>query len=107
MLFAIAALLCLVAGEPASAESPETGSIFDTSHMHELEIIELQKNGYFKTYFARNGNSMVLVTDYRSTAILPKGSRVKGTFLFVAMRKLLYRGTQYEMPEYAVYEASR
>ena len=102
MLFAIAALLCLVAGEPASAESPETGSIFDTSQMHELEIVELQKNGYFKTYFARNAEAMALVTDYRSTAIVPKGSRVKGTFLFVAMRKVIYRGTQYELPEYAV-----
>jgi hypothetical protein len=102
---AVTALLCLLAGQPRGAQSPESGSIFDTSQMHGLEIIELHKNGYFKTYFARHGEAMVLVTDYRSTSIVPKGSRVKGTFLFVAMRKVLYRGTQYEMPEYAIYAA--
>lgn len=98
---ALFALLCLAR---ISAQTPEAGSIFDTSRMQEVEIIELQKNGYFKTYFALSGEAMVLVTDYRSTSMLAKGSRIKGTFLFVGMRKVLYRGTQYELPVYGVYE---
>jgi hypothetical protein len=97
------ALLCLLLFEPLTAGPVTDGSIFDTSHMRELEIVELQQNGYFKTYFARNGEAMVLVTDYRSATIVPNGSRMKGTFLFIAVRKVLYRGTQYELPEYGVY----
>lgn len=100
-------LFCLLVARQTSAESPEAGSIFDTSQLHELEIVELHKNGYFKTYFARNGDTLVLVTDYRSTAIVPKGNRVKGTFHFIAIRKILYRGTQYELPEYGIYEAGK
>jgi hypothetical protein len=99
------ALLCLLLFEAVSAGSITDGSIFDTSKMRELEILELQQNGYFKTYFARHNEALVLVTDYRTTSIVSKGTRITGTFLFVNMRKVLYRGTEYELPVYAVYPA--
>jgi hypothetical protein len=72
--------------------------------MSELVVSEVHKNGYFKTYFAKDKDTLVLVTDYRTTALLRPGSRISGPFIFVGLRKVHYQGTQYELPEYAVYE---
>ncbi len=101
---AVFVALTLPCGRALIAQVTEDGSIFDTSRIKELVISEVYKNGYFKTYFAKDGENLVLVTDYRTTQLARSGSRVSGPFIFVGVRKVFYRGTQYEIPEYAVYD---
>lgn len=91
----IATIAPLAAGE----------NIFDTKDMHSVEVVELQANAFFKTWLARHKDALMLVTDYRTQGTDAKASKIEGQFMFMGMKKILYRGTEYELPEYGVYDS--
>lgn len=79
-------------------------NIFDTKDMHSVEVVELQANALFKTWLTRHKDALILVTDYRAQGTDAKTSKIERQFMFTGMKKILYRGTQYELPEYRVYD---
>lgn len=98
--FLIIYLACMVTFSPLAAAE----NIFDTKDMHSVEVVELQANAFFKTWLARHKDALILVTDYRAKGTDGKASKIEGQFMFTGMKKILYKGTQYELPEYGVYD---
>jgi hypothetical protein len=96
-------ITCIISVSALAAEE----NIFDTKDMHSVEVVELQANAFFKTWLARHRNSLILVTDYRAQGMDAKSSKIEGQFIFTGMKKILYKGTHYELPEYGVYDRKR